>query len=247
MPNSGCPAARSPTTEGVELPPGHRARARVLGLEGLLDGHDETSAHLDAETRLSVLREHDDTVFGDAADTFERVLREEGFEPLGERQFGARHAERLCWWWADGLLVEFDTWGQTHINAASLHTLVVPHADGRAALARLGEGGIVRMGEQRAWAGTCPCAQGLRFLVHEVRRHGTPLTSWPCRPRHFLLLDREERAATRDAHPDPFRWWWAWGVAHRERAHLAGGLLGVLASLPAPDDPAAATLPAHGG
>jgi len=156
--------------------------------------------------RQRLLEETDDTTFSNDLERYLRIVTDEGFELLLRDEFECvldpqqprQEAFYVLFSRAEGLLMEFNTFGDNHVNGGKFYYNWKPAWDinDRSVLwpqGLLSSGGYQKLPDgSYIWAGDHDCREAVRFHLRRLRQHGTFVTPWVKRP-YFSLLNYTER------------------------------------------------------
>lgn len=142
------------------------------------------------------LKDLDDTVLSNDLDRYQRIITEMGFELVLDLPFDApgwdagdpvRKEHFFIYAHRDGLLLSFDTYGETYVNGGKVCYCLRPNAEKFMSVTSSG-GMYVDEEGSKYWRGDHDCREALRHKIHNLRVNGDFIAQWPKGNNMFLWL-----------------------------------------------------------
>lgn len=173
---------------------GYRPSMRETNMLGFALMHENSAR------KQIALESMGDTTFTNDIDRYISIIEADGFVKVYEESFiddkWPEHGIRTETFFIfahrrDGLLLEFDTHGGTHVNGGKVYYNWLPNpvAEGERRDYRLTSSGSMRGSDKDGWVwcGDHDCREALIFNLNQLRANGTFLPVWRHRPWLALL------------------------------------------------------------
>lgn len=147
------------------------------------------------------LEEEDDTFLSNDLTRYTRIITGLGFEKVLDVPFDspgweatdpARNEHYYIYAHRElGLLLSFDTYGETSVNGGEVYYCWVPN-DRATCYKHTSSGGMYQDGDISYWQGDHDCREALKHKLNALKANGTFLQNWPGNSEHFLWLLHHE-------------------------------------------------------